>query len=196
MLWHSLRPNRIEEAFIEVQKALGQAPQHPEVLMTKADILDAAGYYDLSANYRPKDRVVTFTQVADVFISGHLRAGLALIAARNEAQHMQFPNIPHWKGAEDFGLHLLLTGEQGYGDMIQFLRYVPLARDHVGKISLRAPHRLTRLLHANFPQMPLVTFRRCLARWCRNTSADLCFGRCAFRCFGAVQPDVVAVNAR
>jgi tetratricopeptide (TPR) repeat protein len=151
--------NRNEAAYSEVQIALRQAPQHPEILMTKADILDGAGYYDIGVRYRPVDRIVTFNQAANVFLTGDFRRGLILIADRNEAMSPSLPMLPKWRGEEDFGLHLILTGEQGYGDILQFLRYVAPARERVGKLSLRVPQPLVRLLQYNMPNLTFIPFK-------------------------------------
>lgn len=148
----------VEAAFDEIQKALAQAPQHPELLMTKADILESAGYYDLARDFRPSDKMVVFAQAASVFLTGHCAQGLALIAARNAKNNLHPLPLAAWEGAEDFGLHVLLTGEQGYGDMIQFARYIAPLRLRVGKVSLRLPRALVRLFRYSFPRLPLIAF--------------------------------------
>jgi tetratricopeptide (TPR) repeat protein len=150
--------NLVQNAFAEVQRALDEAPGHPEIQMAKADILESAGYYDLARNYRPHDRIVTFAQAASIFRCGDFMQGLWAITARAEALHPSFTNLPPWQGAEDFGLHLVLAGEQGYGDMIQFLRYAPLLKGRVGKATFRAPRLLSRLVRHSMPSLSLNEF--------------------------------------
>jgi len=53
---------------------------------------------------------------------------------------------PRWEGANDPACTLLVYAEQGAGDAIQFLRYLPLALERVGRVVLAAPARLNRLL--------------------------------------------------
>ena len=56
---------------------------------------------------------------------------------------------PLWLGAEDLaGRRILLHGEQGFGDMIQFLRYVPLAKQRGATVILDVPPELAALAHS------------------------------------------------
>jgi tetratricopeptide (TPR) repeat protein len=53
---------------------------------------------------------------------------------------------PLWRGEPIQGRRILLYGEQGLGDCIQFLRYVPMVHAAGGKIVLEIPCRLKRLV--------------------------------------------------
>jgi Flp pilus assembly protein TadD len=53
---------------------------------------------------------------------------------------------PLWDGAPLSGKRILLTAEQGAGDVIQFARYVPLVAQLGGRIVMEAPPSLVRLL--------------------------------------------------
>ena len=52
---------------------------------------------------------------------------------------------PLWDGSDLAGKTILLYGEQGYGDAIQFVRYVPMVRDRGGRIVLESLKGLTPL---------------------------------------------------
>jgi len=52
---------------------------------------------------------------------------------------------PLWKGEKDKNLRLLVHSEQGYGDNLQFIRYLPLIRDMVGEIIFSCDKNLLRL---------------------------------------------------
>lgn len=57
-----------------------------------------------------------------------------------------FPG-PLWLGAEDIsGKTILIHGEQGFGDCIQFCRYVPMVAARGAKVILEVPGELTRLM--------------------------------------------------
>ncbi|WP_186425676.1 tetratricopeptide repeat protein [Cupriavidus metallidurans] len=55
------------------------------------------------------------------------------------------PQWPRWSGAPLDGC-LVVDAEQGLGDTLHFLRFVPLASDRVGKVVLRVQSALLRLL--------------------------------------------------
>lgn len=56
------------------------------------------------------------------------------------------PSGPRWQGGS--GGALLLVGEQGHGDMLQFLRYAPLLRRRVDSLALCLPPNLIPLARA------------------------------------------------
>ena len=68
------------------------------------------------------------------------------------APHVRRFHVPRWTGEQDIaGRRLLLHFEQGFGDTVQFLRYVrPLAAAGA-KIILTVPQALRRLAQASFP---------------------------------------------
>jgi tetratricopeptide (TPR) repeat protein len=53
---------------------------------------------------------------------------------------------PRWRGEDIAGLTLLVHAEQGFGDTIQFCRYIALAAARGARIVLEAPKPLLRLL--------------------------------------------------
>ncbi|MBC8339668.1 MAG: glycosyltransferase family protein [Rhodospirillales bacterium] len=52
---------------------------------------------------------------------------------------------PQWDGAALGGKTILLHSEQGFGDMIQFARYIPLVKERGGTIVIEAQPELSRL---------------------------------------------------
>ena len=58
--------------------------------------------------------------------------------------------LPLWQGeTPPVGSHLLLLGEQGYGDILQVLRFAPLLRNRFAQVSLLVPAPLRRLARAS-----------------------------------------------
>lgn len=55
---------------------------------------------------------------------------------------------PQWNGEPLNGRRILLYSEQGLGDCLQFLRYVPMVQAAGGRVVLEVPHRLQRLAAA------------------------------------------------
>jgi tetratricopeptide (TPR) repeat protein len=54
--------------------------------------------------------------------------------------------VPEWRGEPLHGATVLVHAEQGFGDTIQFARYLPLVARRGGRIVLEAPSALHRLL--------------------------------------------------
>lgn len=54
--------------------------------------------------------------------------------------------VPCWQGEPLHGRTILIHGEQGLGDMLQFARFVPLVAQRGGRVVLQVPQPLVRLL--------------------------------------------------
>jgi hypothetical protein len=63
---------------------------------------------------------------------------------------------PQWDGGPLEGRTLLLHAEQGFGDAIQFIRYLPLVAQRGGKIILECQPELQRLFQTMAPDLPVV----------------------------------------
>ncbi len=115
------RQNRSREALEQFERALALAPDTPRFAVNRALTLLKLGRY-----------------------AEGWQAYRARWAARpGEARH-GFAQ-PEWEGGPLAGRTLLLYGEQGYGDSLQFVRLLArLPRD--GRVLLRVPGPLVRLL--------------------------------------------------
>jgi Flp pilus assembly protein TadD len=83
-------------------------------------------------------------------LEGDYASGWKLYEARQERPT---PNLrhfaqPQWTGEPLNGRRILLHAEQGFGDTIQFLRYVPLVNAAGGRIVLDVPKETRRLAAA------------------------------------------------
>ena len=140
------------------QQAIALAPHHAEahnnlglVLYELGQLAEAIAVYRRAIELR--------TPYADA----HLNLGLALLAAsdlqpgfaeyewrwqvqgKNFKPPRQFVQ-PVWDGSELTGKTILLHAEQGFGDTIQFIRYVPLVKQRGGRVVVECPIALVRLL--------------------------------------------------
>jgi len=70
-------------------------------------------------------------------------------------ERAELKHIPRWQGEKV--AHLLLHEEQGLGDALQCVRYIPLIRERAGKITLRLSSMLQRLMRENFPDIEVLT---------------------------------------
>ena len=112
---------------------------------------------------RHEDAIVAFTRAADlaeapgraVYHRGMVRLGMGNFAQGwrdyehrltiPEFGHRVFPQ-PRWNGDALNGRRLLVICEQGYGDVFQFIRLLPLLRDFGGRIIFECPMELRALL--------------------------------------------------
>ncbi len=86
---------------------------------------------------------------------------------------------PRWQGENLAGKTLLVTGEQGLGDMLQFVRYVSLAARQAQQVILLAPPELRRLLASVEGVTRVLTPQDALPPfdlWCPLLSLPLQFG--------------------
>ena len=58
---------------------------------------------------------------------------------------------PLWQGESFVGKALLIRIEQGLGDTLQFIRYLPLIKERGGRIIVECQPQLLSLLKANYP---------------------------------------------
>ena len=58
----------------------------------------------------------------------------------------RFLHRPQWQGESLDGRRILLYGEQGFGDMVQFARFIPQIAALGAEVFLEVPQRLTELL--------------------------------------------------
>ena len=86
---------------------------------------------------------------------GELEAGWPLYEARLHLEHLRAYQrnltVPRWSGAEPIdGKTLLVHAEQGIGDTLQFVRYIPLLEQRGAHVVLEVPPVLGELLRSSF----------------------------------------------
>jgi Glycosyltransferase family 9 (heptosyltransferase) len=117
-----LDPGGLDEAMACFERALALESEYADAHLAKGIHLLLRGAYSLGwGSYEWRWRMPSFTSVQ-----------------RNFTQ-------PQWYGEPLNGRSILLHGEQGFGDCIQFLRYVPMVQAAGGVVILEIQGRLMRI---------------------------------------------------
>src|SRR6201996_8193029 len=68
----------------------------------------------------------------------------------SERKGPRFPEKP-WEGESLAGRHIYVQAEQGFGDTLQFIRYIPLLAARAASVTLRVHQQLVTLLRESLP---------------------------------------------
>jgi Tfp pilus assembly protein PilF len=118
--------NRLEDAIEAFDRALAIRPENFDAIGSRALALLAQGDFRRGwREYEFRWKSPSFEDVARTF------------------------KMPRWNGAEDLsGRRILLFGEQGVGDIVQFARYVPMLADRGATVYLECQADLHVLLRS------------------------------------------------
>jgi tetratricopeptide (TPR) repeat protein len=116
---------------------------------------EAQGVFSQALRLAPEDAEIHYNASSVLLKLGRLQEGWAEYEWRKRTKRSVFRKAPlpgpEWDGAALDGRTLLLYAEQGYGDVLQFVRFAPLmAALTGGVVMLRVYPPLVRLL-ANLP---------------------------------------------
>ncbi|MBM3484111.1 MAG: tetratricopeptide repeat protein [Alphaproteobacteria bacterium] len=159
---------RLDEAEAALRSALELKPDSVDALNNLALVHKAAGRWPeaiegLSAvlRLRPESAESHFDRALTYLQSGDLARGFAEYEWRWRVKESGAPRSfakPRWAGEPLAGQTILLYAEQGFGDTIQFARYVPLVVARGGKVILECQPPLAPLL-ASLEGNPTVVAR-------------------------------------
>ncbi|MFT4438866.1 tetratricopeptide repeat protein [Caballeronia sp. 15715] len=146
---------QFNEAETHYCRALEQMPDSAEIRNNRAGTLEklhrheqAETEYRRALELKPDFAEARFNLGMLLLSAGQYTEGWQYYEARSEAfeEHRQLP-FPQWNGEDLSGKTLLLLPEQGYGDTIQFVRYVSLLKAQgAAKISMICQPLLAPLL--------------------------------------------------
>ena len=175
-----LNAGRLAEAHALYEQVLEGQPDHPDT----ADHPDTRAAHDIAAAYdglgmayfeeldldqamaafetaiaiRPKWPIAHYHYGQALLLGGRFAEGWEEYEWRlhiPEFQNRHF-NAPRWNGEALAGRTLLVICEQGYGDVFQFVRYLPAMRDIGGRVVFVCPGDLTELLEPLLPAADVV----------------------------------------
>ena len=147
----------LDEAIANFERALARAPDLPVARLNLALALDEAGdnaraliLIDQAPDLLRDSAAARWMAALPVLRSGDLARGFAWYEARldsgNRDAIARHRDLPRWTGASAPGKRLLLWHEQGLGDLLQFVRFAPLAAARGLALRLDAPAPLRALV--------------------------------------------------
>ncbi|HWR39339.1 MAG TPA: tetratricopeptide repeat-containing glycosyltransferase family protein [Patescibacteria group bacterium] len=165
-----------EKALRHYQQALVLQPNYLEALSNCGVVLNALGRYDEALRFyrralalNPEHSATNWNLSLALLQQGNFIEGLTRYESRlHQADTPATPWLPvrpRWQG-KPFNGRLLVYEEQGFGDVIQFLRFLPLAKARGGKIYFSVSSAMLRLcsnvagvdrLLEHSPHQPLLT---------------------------------------
>jgi Flp pilus assembly protein TadD len=121
---------RLDPSLPEAHASLGH------VLTMQGQLPDAIEACEIAIHLRPDFAQAHWNLAIAALLSGDLSRGFAEYEwrKRHARYRADFPNLPgrQWDGTHITGETILIRAEQGFGDVIQFARYLPLIRDRGG----------------------------------------------------------------
>jgi Flp pilus assembly protein TadD len=148
---------KLEESIAAYRRILQVDPNSADaefnignVLRLQGKLVEARASYDRALRMEPANVDALWNLSLLDLLEGDYAAGWPRYESR---QQRPTPNLrsfsqPQWKGEPLHGARILLHAEQGLGDTLQFLRFVPLVNAAGGHVLLDVPKEMRRLAAA------------------------------------------------
>ena len=116
------------------------------LLQTGGRVGDAIRHYRRAVALDPGNAVAQVNLGTALLTRGDRQEGFARYEHRRSLPGMRLPppGLPRWPGGTKVG-RLLVSGEQGFGDMLQFARFLPLLAEWADEVWLDCPAEMKRL---------------------------------------------------
>ncbi len=147
--------NRPAEALADFERALALKPDYLEAHINRGNALrdlqgprEAIASYDAALALDSDAAEARWNKALAQLALGHFAEGWQNFEwrwRRARALTRSFP-VPQWRGEAMEGRTILLHAEQGFGDTIQFVRYLPMVAALGARVVLEAPDALKPLL--------------------------------------------------
>ncbi|KAF1034119.1 MAG: TPR repeat-containing protein YrrB [Herbaspirillum frisingense] len=165
--------DRFEDAMTLFQKALEIDPKYAltynnigAIMHDHGDTWEAVDYLNKALELRPGYYTAKHNLALAQLLHGDLKAGWesheSRLVVKERANvyrliHKLFEIVPKWDGKSSLaGKRILLMHEQGFGDSIQFLRYVRLLLAQGADVAVHVKDPLYRLFQSFTPEVTLV----------------------------------------
>lgn len=161
--------NRFDEALTNFDRALRVDPEYAEALSNRGVTLhalmrfeEALSNFDRALKLQPNHADTHYNKALCRMLVGDFERGWEESEWRWEIEHTRERkrnfSQPLWLGSNDIaGKTILLHGEQGFGDMIQFCRYAPLVAERSGRAILEVPSPLRELMSTLHEKIEIIS---------------------------------------
>ncbi|MBP7253197.1 MAG: tetratricopeptide repeat protein [Alphaproteobacteria bacterium] len=145
----------LQAALAEYDTALRLRPNAPDILVNRAGVLieldqpeEACTAYDAALQSSPKRTDAAWGKSLALLMLGQYREGWQLYETRfaYKPKPGPAPQIARWDGSNLTGKRLLIWGEQGLGDVLQFIRYAGLCKTAGAQVIVCCDKTLVKLL--------------------------------------------------
>jgi len=158
---------RFDAALDAIDRAIALEPELADVHTNRGTALDNLGRleaalaaYDSAVSRNPHSAEAHHNRALTLLRGGDLAAGFAEYRWRwqvgDVSRYRPGLQCPEWEGEPPAGKRLLIFAEQGYGDSLQFVRYVPMAAALGAAVTVLVDKPLHRLLAASLPGVRVV----------------------------------------
>lgn len=162
---------RHDEALASLARALKLEPTHPRALASRAAVLlsqlkvdDAIAAAEEGLRLHPEEADLHWSLATGLLLKGDMERGWAESEWRTRTTGFQgkVPELeqPRWQGEDLAGRTILLYAEQGMGDTIQFLRFVPEVAKRAKTVLLMVWPELESLVAQSLPANCRIVARR------------------------------------
>jgi len=158
----------LEEAILRFQEALEIRPHYPDALVNLGNAHMETKNLDLAGRCFEEVLKGNSSHVYALWHRGLLRLlqgdllhGFQDYEVREKCTFLSLEKrilpAPRWNGKENTDSSLLVYCEQGFGDSIQFSRFVPHIQDMVGETYFECPPPLKRIFESMLPEENLIS---------------------------------------
>ena len=154
-----MKQDKFDAAIISYKKSIELKPESAEAYNNLGTVLKASG--------NPEEAITHYEQAIELkpdYAQAHINLAFALLLTENFKRGLEeyewrprlkecasdTDKVSMWDGSPINGKSILVYTEQGVGDSIQFVRYLPMIKAQGGKVIFECQKSLLRLLE-NYP---------------------------------------------